>query len=83
MRYYLGSRISDLTMLTIRELKNNVALDVNEYIERHSIFNDGNYSLMIPFKNGEMVKGWLIVRDINVDLEFDREARIKKADFGS
>ncbi len=78
MRYYLGTRISDLTLLTIKELKENVAIDLEDYIEKNSIFEDGKYALMVPFKNGEMVEGTLIVRDIEVDLEFKRDAVVKK-----
>lgn len=78
MKYYCGEKIANLSRLTLRELKDNIALDIDTYIERHKLFEDGEYKLIIPFKNGEAVKGSLIIRDIYVDVVFDKNATIRK-----
>ncbi len=76
MRYFSGEKISELSRLSKRELMENVSLDVDEYIEKHKLFEDGEYKLMIPFKNGEAVKGSIIINDIHVRLKFDENARV-------
>lgn len=78
MRYYCGKRISELSRLSINELKDNIALDIEWYIEINKLFEDGDYSLIVPFKNGEGVRGKLIIRDIFVNVEFDKNAIIRK-----
>lgn len=79
--YYCGKKISELSKLALNELKENIALDVEDYIERNKLFDDGEYKLIIPFKNGEAVEGKLIIRDILVELEFDKNAKIRKYNY--
>lgn len=79
--YYCGKKISELSKLALNELKENIALDVEDYIERNKLFDDGEYKLIIPFKNGEAVEGKLIIRDILVEIKFDKNAKIRKYNY--
>lgn len=76
MRYFAGERISELTKLSLRELQENICFDTDDYIERHKLFKDGDYSIVVPFTNGESVRGKLIIRDIDVKIVFDKDAVI-------
>ena len=70
MRKYRGKKVGDLSRLSLKELRDNISVDINDYIEREGIYKNGMYFVDVPFKNGEWVKAVLYLQDERIKLIF-------------
>ncbi len=70
MRKYRGKKLGDLSRLSLKELRDNISVDINDYIERERIYKNGMYFIDVPFKNGEWVKAVLYLQDERIRLIF-------------
>lgn len=78
MKKYRGKRIGDLSRLSLKELRDNISVDVNEYVDRKGIYQNGMYFIDVPFKNGEWVKAVLDLQDDRIKLIFVNNSVIMK-----
>lgn len=78
MRKYSGKRIGDLSRLSLKELKDNISVNLSEYVEKQGIYDNGMYFIDVPFKNGEWVKAVIYLQDERIKLIFVNNSIVMK-----